>query len=116
HSMDVRLRFRREAEAAASIDHPNVVGVHDFGYTPDGRPYLVSDFLEGRELGALLADRKPLSVPLACSIALQLCHGLQAAHDRGGIHRDLKPANVFLVGSLDDPQVKVLDFGLARLA
>jgi serine/threonine-protein kinase len=116
HSMDVRLRFRREAEAAASIDHPNVVGVHDFGYTPDGRPYLVSDFLDGRELGAILADRKPLSVPLSCSIALQLCHGLSAAHDRGVIHRDLKPANVFLVGALDDPQVKILDFGLARLA
>ncbi len=116
HSMDVRLRFRREAEAAASIDHPNVVGVHDFGYTPDGRPYLVSDFLEGRELGQVLADRKPLPVPLACSIALQLCHAIQAAHDQGVIHRDMKPANVFLVGALEDPQVKVLDFGLARLA
>jgi tRNA A-37 threonylcarbamoyl transferase component Bud32 len=116
HSMDVRLRFRREAEAAASIDHPNVVGVHDFGYTPDGRPYLVSDFLEGRELGQVLADRKPLPVPLACSIALQLCHAIKAAHDQGVIHRDMKPANVFLVGALEDPQVKVLDFGLARLA
>ena len=115
HSMDVRMRFRREAEAAAVIEHPNVIGVHDFGYTPDGRPYLVSDLLEGRELHALLENHTPLSVKFACSIAVQICHALEAAHDKGVIHRDLKPANVFLTGPIDAPDVKVLDFGLSKV-
>ena len=115
HSMDVRLRFRREAEAAASIDHPNVLGVHDFGYTPDGRPYLVSDYLDGRELAALLDKAEPLSIALTISIARQLCRALDAAHERGVIHRDIKPANVFLVGPPSDPGVRVLDFGLSKI-
>ena len=115
HSIDVRMRFRREAEAAACIEHPNVVGVHDFGYTSDGRPYLVSDLLEGQELHALLVDEKPISVPLAARIAIQLCSALEAAHEKGVIHRDLKPANVFLVGPNDAPEVKVLDFGLSKI-
>ncbi len=123
HSLEVRMRFRREAEAAASIDHPNVVGVHDFGYDDDGTPYLVSDFLDGRELGSLLESGVPLSVPLSLSIAKQLCRALEAAHDQGVIHRDLKPANVFLVGNFGvdarpnelEPEVKVLDFGLSRM-
>lgn len=115
HSMDVRLRFRREAEAAASIDHPNVLGVHDFGYTPDGRPYLVSDYLDGRELAALLDKREPLSIALTISIARQLCRALEAAHERGVIHRDIKPANVFLVGPPHNPEVRVLDFGLSKI-
>ncbi|MBL8743546.1 MAG: serine/threonine protein kinase [Myxococcales bacterium] len=122
HSLEVRMRFRREAEAAASIDHPNVVGVHDFGYADDGTPYLVCDYLDGRELGAVLDAGVPLSVPLSISIAKQLCRGLEAAHDRGVIHRDLKPANVFLVGGTEgdprseaEPEVKVIDFGLSRM-
>ncbi|MFO0617951.1 MAG: serine/threonine-protein kinase [Polyangiaceae bacterium] len=115
HSIDVRMRFRREAEAAAAVNHPNVVGVHDFGYTPDGRPYLVSEFLEGEELYALLAGGKTIPVGLATSIACQMCRALEAAHDKGVIHRDLKPANVFLIGPRDAPEVKVLDFGLSKI-
>jgi len=115
HSLDVRLRFRREAEAAASVVHPNVVGVHDFGYAPDGRPYLVCDFLEGRELGTVLQTRVPLSISLSASIARQICQALATAHDKGVIHRDIKPANIFLVGPEDAPQVKILDFGLSKI-
>jgi len=115
HSMDVRMRFRREAEAAAVIEHPNVVRVHDFGYTPDGRPYIVSDLLEGRELHALLENQKPLPVKLATRIAVQICRALEAAHDKGVIHRDLKPPNIFLTGPVDAPDVKVLDFGLSKV-
>jgi len=109
------MRFRREAEAAAAIDHPNVVGVHDFGYTPDGRPYLVSDFLEGKELYARLEKGIPLPVGLAANIACQMCRALDAAHEKGVIHRDLKPANVFLVGADDAPDVRILDFGLSKI-
>ena len=115
HSLEVRMRFRREAEAAASIDHPNIVGVHDFGYSEEGVPFIVCDYLEGRELGGMLLNGTPLSVALSTSIGRQLCHALEAAHDRGVIHRDLKPANVFLVGADADPEVKVLDFGLSRI-
>lgn len=115
HSLEVRMRFRREAEAAASVDHPNVIGVHDFGYAPDGRPYLVCDLLEGIELGAMLVDQRPIPTALAVAIARQLCRALEAAHDSGVIHRDLKPANVFILGSPQDPDVRVLDFGLSRV-
>ncbi len=115
HSLEVRMRFRREAEAAASVEHPSVVSVHDFGYAPDGRPYLVSDYLDGRDLGAVLADGRPLPISVATSIGRQLCRALQAAHDKGVIHRDLKPQNVFLVGLANDPEVRVLDFGLSRI-
>jgi len=116
HSLEVRMRFRREAEAAASIDHPNVVGVHDFGYTPDGRPYLVCDLLEGRDLGDVIRQGGPLSTALTISIGRQLCSALDAAHEKGVIHRDLKPENVFLVGTGLDPLARVLDFGLSRVA
>jgi serine/threonine-protein kinase len=116
HSLEVRMRFRREAEVAASIDHPGVVNVQDFGYTPDGRPYIVSDFLDGRELGAVLDEGGLLPIPMVTSIARQLCRAIEAAHQRGVVHRDLKPANVFLVGPVGDPSVRVLDFGLSRIA
>lgn len=115
HSMDVRLRFRREAEAAASINHPSVVGVQDLGYTLDGRPYLVCDYLQGHDLASLIDKGEPLSIHLSTSIVRQLCRALEAAHDRGVIHRDLKPANVFLVGPQHEPEVKVLDFGLSKI-
>lgn len=115
NSLEVRMRFRREAEAAATVTHPHVVGVHDFGYAPDGRPYLVCDYLEGTDLGTLLVSERPLSIALAVQIARQLCRALEAAHQRNVIHRDLKPANVFLVGNPQDPDVRVLDFGLSRV-
>ncbi|NUP08042.1 MAG: protein kinase [Polyangiaceae bacterium] len=115
HSLEVRMRFRREAEAAASVTHPNVIGVHDFGYAPDGRPYLVCDYLDGIELGTMLVNERPIATSLAITIGRQLCRALDAAHDCGVIHRDLKPANVFLVGSPHEPDVRVLDFGLSRV-
>ena len=113
-SQEVRTRFQREADAAASIDHPNVVGVFDFGYTKDGRPYIVNQYLEGLELGDFIEQQKQLSPELAVYIARQVCHALEAAHDAGVIHRDLKPENIYLTGPLDRPKVKVLDFGLSR--
>lgn len=113
-SPEVRARFQREADAAASITHPNVVAVHDFGYAPDGRPYLVSELLEGQALGALIDARGKLPLDLAVHIARQVARGLAAAHAEGVIHRDLKPDNVQLMGPPEAPLVKVLDFGLSR--
>jgi serine/threonine-protein kinase len=114
HSPEIRARFQREAEAAASIEHPNVIGVHDFGYAEDGRPYLVSDYLEGTDLSDFVEDRGRLDIGTAVHICREVCKGLEAAHVRGVIHRDLKPENIFLLGPAERPQVKVLDFGLSR--
>ncbi|MBW2526573.1 MAG: serine/threonine protein kinase [Deltaproteobacteria bacterium] len=112
---EVRTRFHREAEAAALIDHPNVVGVYDVDETKDGRPYLVAEFLEGEELGDLLDKDGKLSVARTVRVARQVCRALAAAHARGVVHRDIKPENVFLTGAPQRPSVKVLDFGISRL-
>jgi Tol biopolymer transport system component len=103
-------RFEQEARAAAALNHPNVLDVHDIG-THDGAPYVVSELLEGQTLRARLVGGA-LPVRMALDHALQIAHGLAAAHDKGIVHRDLKPDNVFIT---EEGRVKVLDFGLAKL-
>ena len=108
----VRLRrFHDEARAASSLNHPNILVVHDFGEL-DGCPYMVTEFVEGETLGACL-QRGPLSVEQVVDISLQVASALAAAHARGIVHRDIKPDNVML---RPDGYIKVLDFGLAKLA
>ncbi len=107
-------RFQREAEAASGIAHPNVVDVFDVGTTPDGRPYLVSEFLEGKDFATLLDERGHIEAAAAVHVVRQVCRALTAAHARGVVHRDVKPENVFLVGDMDAPIVKVLDFGISK--
>ncbi len=112
-------RFQREAETAASICHPNVVVVYDVDRTARGLSYLVTEYLEGLDLGQYLKEQKKLSLPTALHVARQLCEGLGAAHRCGVIHRDLKPSNIFLVGDFAGgvpkfPFVKILDFGLSK--
>jgi eukaryotic-like serine/threonine-protein kinase len=107
-------RFLREAHILKRINHPNVVALIDFGYTPSGALYVVLELLRGRTLKSELAHGR-LEVGRACAIAIQLSNGLAAAHELGIVHRDVTPANVML---LDDPAlrdlVKIIDFGLAR--
>ena len=103
-------RFEQEAQAAAALNHPNILAVHHFG-TFEGAPYLVSELLEGSTLGQLLA-RGPLPVRKAIDYGIQIAHGLAAAHEKGIVHRDLKPENIFVT---KDGRVKILDFGLAKL-
>ncbi len=112
---EVLVRFQREVEAAASIQSPHVVGVFDVDQTEDGQPFLVSELLEGIELGEYLDERGPISIGEAVRITRQICKALQAAHDKNIIHRDMKPENVFLCGPIESPVVKVLDFGISRL-
>lgn len=112
-------RFRREAEAAFAVSHPNVVTVLDIDSTPSGLPYLVCEYLEGVDLSEHLDAVGKLHFTDALHVAHQVCQGVAAAHARGVIHRDLKPANVFLVGTVAKgaPErlcAKVLDFGLSR--
>src|SRR5438445_8985268 len=104
-------RFEQEARTIAALNHPNILGIHDIG-THDGAPFLVSEFLEGQTLREKL-ESGPLPVRLAIEYALGIAQGLAAAHEKGIVHRDLKPENVFITR---DGRVKVLDFGLAKLA
>jgi serine/threonine protein kinase len=112
-----QARFRREARAAGRLQHSNAVAVTDFGSTSDGFVYIVMELLEGRTLRDLLAREAPLDTARAVSIMLQISAAVAAAHEAGIIHRDLKPANIFIVQRKDAPPfVKVLDFGIAKLA
>jgi serine/threonine-protein kinase len=109
-------RFKREAEALAKINHPNVVMVTDFGVTPDQAPYIVMEYIEGVSLRSLLESLGKLSEEQAIRIAKQMCAGLHAAHLQGIIHRDLKPENI-MIQQLADEEImaRVLDFGIAKV-
>jgi len=112
-----RTRFRREARAAGRLQHTNAVTVTDFGESPDGFVYLVMELLEGRTLRDVLAKEAPLDAARSVSLMLQISAAVAAAHEAGIIHRDLKPANIFIVQRAEVPAVvKVLDFGIAKLA
>ncbi len=112
-----RTRFRREAKAAGRLQHTNAVTVTDFGQSQDGYVYLVMELLEGRTLREVLAKEAPLDTARAVSLMLQASAAVAAAHEAGIIHRDLKPANIFIVQHSEVPAVvKVLDFGIAKLA
>jgi serine/threonine-protein kinase len=114
---DAVARFLREARAAARIQSDHVGRVSDFGTLEDGAPYLVMEYLEGKDLDALLQARRVLPVPLAIDYALQACEGLAEAHIKGIVHRDLKPANLFLAQRSDGSvRVKLLDFGISKLS
>lgn len=104
-------RFGQEAQAVAALNHPNIVAIFDVGER-DGAPFLVSELLEGESLRAAL-ERGPLPKRKAIEYAVQIANGLAAAHDKGIVHRDLKPDNVFVCR---DGRVKILDFGVAKLA
>jgi Tol biopolymer transport system component len=103
-------RFEQEARAAGLLNHPNITAVHDIG-TQDGAPYVVQELLEGETLRTELSAGR-LSPRTALDYAVQIAHGLAAAHDKGIVHRDLKPENVFVTKG---GRVKILDFGLAKL-
>src|SRR5262245_61121816 len=108
-------RFQREARAAAKIKSEHVVRVSDFGALPSGLPFIVMEFLEGRDLSDTLAVRGPLPIALAVDYLLEACEALAEAHAAGIIHRDLKPSNLFLARAADSTEnVKVLDFGISK--
>ncbi len=104
-------RFEQEARAAGSLNHPNILTIFDIG-NYDGSPYVVSELLEGATLRERMRDG-PLPARKAIDLAKQMAKGLAAAHEKGIVHRDLKPENIFVTR---DQRVKLLDFGLAKLA
>lgn len=109
---DFRFRFEREARAAASLSHPNVVSIFDVG-SDAGTHFIVMEYIEGQNLKEILRKHGRLPVPNALHIAQQVCKALDAAHRRGLVHRDVKPHNILVT---DECHVKVTDFGIARAA
>jgi serine/threonine-protein kinase len=106
-------RFRREAQIAARLKHPNVVAVHDFGVSEEGLSYLVMDLAEGESLSSMIERQGALAESDAAEIARQVCAALDEAHRQGVIHRDIKPQNIVVQTIQKGLQVKVLDFGSA---
>ena len=105
-------RFEQEARAASALNHPNVCIVHALGETPDGQPFIAMEYIEGHTLRHVLQTQPP-SLRATLDIAIQIAAGVGAAHAVGIVHRDLKPENVLV---REDGLVKVVDFGLAKLA
>ncbi len=108
-------RFESEALAASRLSHPNMVNIHTYGCTTSGAPYIVMDYLDGANLSDTLLMHGPLVPEVASKIFVDIVEALQHAHAKGVIHRDLKPSNVFISGDLSHPQVKLLDFGIAKV-
>jgi DNA-binding NarL/FixJ family response regulator/tRNA A-37 threonylcarbamoyl transferase component Bud32 len=108
-------RFRQEAEAASSLNHPNIISVVDFGLSQEGYAYMVMDMLHGPSLSDLLRKLGHMNVDAAVQIFAQCAEGLDHAHKKGIIHRDFKPNNVILVGDAEARvQAKIVDFGIVK--
>src|SRR5262245_40107098 len=109
---ELRERFAREAQSAASLDHPNIVTIFDVGEV-DGRPFIAMEYIRGETLAEIIRSKSPMPVSRKLALIQELCAGLFYAHQAGIVHRDVKPSNAIVdtQGSL-----KVLDFGIARLA
>ena len=113
---EIAARFTQEARTAASVSHPGLVEITDFGQLPSGQPFFVMELLEGQSLAALIRRGGPIPAARAVNIVRQIAEGLGAAHDRSIVHRDLKPDNIHI--SRDDAgadRVKIVDFGLAKV-
>ncbi|HEX5734092.1 MAG TPA: protein kinase [Blastocatellia bacterium] len=108
-------RFRREAQAAARLKHPNVVTIHDFGVINKNLAYLVMELVEGDSLRSIIKQQGPITPSATAEIASQVCAALEEAHQRHIVHRDLKPDNIIVTTSQTGLRVKVLDFGIAKL-
>ncbi|MBX9666786.1 MAG: protein kinase [Candidatus Obscuribacterales bacterium] len=109
-------RFHLEAKAIASLDHNNIIRVHDMSVTADGDPFFVLEYLDGCSLSHELRTHKKLPLGRALQLMLEICDALQHAHSKGVVHRDIKPSNIMLVkNATGGDTVKLLDFGIAKL-
>ena len=111
----IAKRFYREARAAMAVRHPNVVRIHEVFVGTDGRPVMSMDYLEGESLAERLEREGKLSLAAFSEVFLPVVSAIGAAHERGIIHRDLKPENIFLCRTMTGFEVRVLDFGIAKL-
>jgi eukaryotic-like serine/threonine-protein kinase len=115
-TQDAWSRFSQEAMAAAKIKSPHVVSILDFGTDEHRRPYIAMELLQGEELASRLENETALPIPVVARIMAQACKGLARAHAAGIVHRDIKPDNIFLVEDEDGFLLKILDFGIAKMA
>ena len=109
----VVARFEAERQALAVMDHPAIARVFDAGATPEGRPYFVMEYVRGEGI-ASYCNKHKLSIPSRIDLFLQVCDGVQHAHQKGIIHRDLKPSNILVTVQDDRPVPKIIDFGVAK--
>lgn len=107
----VRLRFKREAQAAGRLSHPHIVTIHEYGEL-DETPYIVMEYMAGKDLACVLRENPRRPIPEVERIMTQLLGALSHAHSHGLVHRDIKPANIFI---LEEGSIKVVDFGIARV-
>ncbi|HHV72240.1 MAG TPA: Stk1 family PASTA domain-containing Ser/Thr kinase [Clostridia bacterium] len=105
-------RFRREAEAAASLSHSNIVNIYDIGKTEEDY-FIVMEYVEGKTLSQIINEEGPLDIDRTVEIAIQICEALEEAHKKGIVHRDIKPHNIIITA---DDRIKVADFGIAQAA
>lgn len=111
---DMIQRFKQEAKAVATLSHPNLVTIHDYGVTEEGFLFFVMDYVQGTNLSQFLKMHISLSLPQSLPIFIQMCRALEHAHSKGLVHRDLKPSNILIDQSGED-FVKIVDFGIAKL-
>jgi|GEM_PF-2500577 len=113
---EFQARFKQEAQIASKLNHPNICAVSDFGFTEDGTPFIVMEFLEGESLASVLKRIERLPVGASLLIAKHTMQGLQAAHSIGVVHRDIKPGNIYLVKEKGGTRIsKILDFGISKM-
>ncbi len=115
HDERAYKRFLLEAKIAGSLCHVNLTSVYDYGETDEGYPFLVMDFVDGVSLAEVLKQSGKVEITRAVKVCVQICAGLSHAHDRGLVHRDLKPSNIMLVDHEGQEQVKIVDFGIAKV-
>lgn len=107
-------RFKREAQVMISLEHPNIINEYSFGQLPDGRAYMALEYLDGMTLQERLSMDGLVRAQECVPWFIEMCHGIDHAHERGVVHRDIKPSNIFLVNTGNQITVKLLDFGISR--
>ena len=112
HDDELRSRFLREAQAAGSLQHPNVITIYDFGEV-DGHPFIAMELVEGTDLERILSEKAALTLSDKLGIVIDVLNGLAYAHKRGIVHRDIKPANIRID---EEGRARIMDFGIAHLA